>query len=502
MKRHTRILLIGLLFTSLTVFAKSSTAAPQIYTFATNAPQSSDYSVTVDGKPLFLLDTKVAAIATFGITGQTEIRVKPISPFHDVVIRPLSKGIKPTVENGEISFTIDSPMQLSLELDGKFGKADHPLLFFANAPEHRPVDLKDPNLIYFASGQIHQAGAITPKSNQTVYLAGGAIIEGYLDIQNSTNVKVMGPGVLDGPSVEKPLPPERGHNMIHIQRSMNVEIRDILVINGDWNWTFHMIQSTDILVENLKMVVWFPRGVDGIDVNACQRVKILNSFIMPGDDCIAIKCMTYDPKNYKITSDVLVKGCVFWNQWQGNGLEIGYELKGDAVRNISFQDCDLIHMLAGQTISIHNGDSATVENVSYENLRIEDASHSPSFVTLRLGLSGYSQDFPDQYKKQKDGTIVPMPKEIGVKESLGGNWIRVADPKQLDAGRGCIRNISFKNIQLLEDKFPPILLIGYDDLHMIDGITFQGISIGGKSVTNWPEKKMKVEFTKNLQFLP
>jgi len=474
----------------------------EVYSFPKDAPRAADYEVKADGHMLFLYDTKVAAIGAFGIKGKVEIKVKPTAPFHDVVIRPLSKKIKPVIENGEVIFTLDHPMQLSIEFDGKYGKQDHPLLLFANPPEQRPVSLNDPNLIYFASGRIYNAGIIRPKSNQTVYLAGGAVVKGTIDIQNAENVKIVGPGFLDGPSEDKPAERKDCHSMIHIQKSRNVEIRDLLVANGDWSWTFHMLQSTDILVENLKMVVWFPRGVDGIDVNACKRVKILNSFIMPGDDCIAIKCMTSEPKNYKITSDVLVKGCVFWNQWQGNGLEIGYELRGDAIRNISFCDCDLIHMLAGQTISIHNGDTATVENISYENLRIEDASHSPSFVTLRLGLSGYSQDFPNQYKKQKDGTIVPMPKEVGVKESLGGNWIRVADPKQFDAGRGCIRNVAFKNIQLLEDKFPPIILIGYDDLHAIDGITFQGISIGGKSVTAWPDNKLKVEFTKNLRFLP
>ena len=97
-------------------------AAVEVYQYPKEAPQAADFMVAANGQPVFVYDTKVAAMACFGLAGKAEIRVKPGSAFKQVVIRPLSRGIKPTVTNGMIAFTIDSPVQLSLELDGNISR--------------------------------------------------------------------------------------------------------------------------------------------------------------------------------------------------------------------------------------------------------------------------------------------------------------------------------------------------------------------------------------------
>ena len=65
--------------------------------------------------------TELAAYLSFAFDEPVEILVRPKRAFHSAVIRPLSEGIVPTVENGEIRFTLTREGQYVLELDGPHG---------------------------------------------------------------------------------------------------------------------------------------------------------------------------------------------------------------------------------------------------------------------------------------------------------------------------------------------------------------------------------------------
>ena len=380
------------------------------------------------------------------------------------------------IATGEIIFTLAKPLQLSLELDENL---KHPLFLFANAPETRPANLDDPNLKYFAPGRIYQAGRIALSNNETLYLAGGAIVQGFLTASNMSNIKVRGPGILDF-SCEQ----NKGHSMIELKQCRNVEVRDLLLVDA-WGWTFHLFQSSDILIDNLKEVAW-RRNSDGIDIDASQQVKINHCFFHNGDDCVVLKCM-HGTKNFRTTEDIVVQDCVIWNDATGgNGLEIGYELRGEAVRNVTFRDCDLIHILSGAAISIHNGDYATVENIRYENIRVEDARRA--LVDFRIGLSHYSSDFPKEYRGTNS---LPKPR-------MDGPWFLPPDKSIFAAQRGSIRNVTFQNIQLTGEDLPPARVVGYDASHPVDNVTFSGITLNGLPVLKWPGGKMKLGFATNV----
>lgn len=56
-----------------------------------------------------------------------------------------------------------------------------------------------------------------------------------------------------------------------------------------------------------------------------------------------------------------------------NELEIGFEKRNHPIRDIRYEDIDLIHVEHSAAISIHNGDNVVVENVTCNNTRVEDA---------------------------------------------------------------------------------------------------------------------------------
>jgi len=305
-------------------------------------------------------------------------------------------------------------------------------------------------------------------------------VRGFLSASNATNIKLRGPGILDN-SLEQ----ANAHSIILLNRCNDVEIRDATLIDAQ-GWTFHLFRSADVLVDNLKEVEW-RKNSDGIDIDACQRVKINRCFFHNGDDCVVLKC-THDTKDFRVTQDVVVQDCVIWNDTNGgNGLEIGYELRGDTVRNVTFRDCDLIHVLSGAAISIHNGDCANLENIRYENIRVEDARRA--LVDFRIGISHYSADFPKEYR---DTNSSPRPR-------MDGPWLVPRDKIVFAAHRGSLRNVAFQNLQLTGEKFPPVHVVGYDENHQVENVTFSGITFNGQPVLKWPEGKLELRFANDVQ---
>ncbi len=72
------------------------------------------------------------SFANFDMSGRVVVRIVSKKSLRNVVIRPLSFGIQPTLEDDyTLNLTLDRPRKLSVEPDGKQG----PLLLFANPLE-------------------------------------------------------------------------------------------------------------------------------------------------------------------------------------------------------------------------------------------------------------------------------------------------------------------------------------------------------------------------------
>ena len=65
---------------------------------------------------------------------------------------------------------------MTLEVNGNWVGALH---LFANPPETDAPQPGDPNVIYFGPG-IHEVSQLVVRNNQTVYVAGGAVVRGVI----------------------------------------------------------------------------------------------------------------------------------------------------------------------------------------------------------------------------------------------------------------------------------------------------------------------------------
>ncbi len=85
---------------------------------------------------------------------------------------------------------------------------------------------------------------------------------------------------------------------------------------------------------------------------------------------------------------VLIKNCVLWNQ-VAHALSIGAELR-ENVDDVQFTNCDVIHDIGREwVLRVYHCDSATVSNVRFDNIRIEQ---SRRLISLWIGEQVWSRD--------------------------------------------------------------------------------------------------------------
>ena len=170
---------------------------------------------------------ETASMAYFDFDGKVEVSVKYNKGAIDSArVRPLSSKIAPAVSGDIVTFTLDRPSNLSVEVNGDIF---HNLHLFANpldarrpsAKEIKRAGKKGSKLVYFGPG-VHKLpdDVMHIKSGQTVYIDGGARVYGMLVADSVRDVRFYGRGEVH--------PRGRGEG-IYIKRSRNVDVNGLIV---------------------------------------------------------------------------------------------------------------------------------------------------------------------------------------------------------------------------------------------------------------------------------
>jgi hypothetical protein len=403
-------------------------------------------------------------------------------------------------------------MNLSVEVDGDLRD---PLLVFANPELPEPPDRADPKVKYFGAGKIHNAGEIILKDGETLYLEGGAIVHGVVRARGATDVAVRGAGILDaGPRKHKT-------NMLVLRECKNAVLENFIILDP-LGWTIHLSGSENVRLSNTRVIGWRANS-DGLDIEYSKNVRVDGCFWRTNDDCVAVKAL-YPPgvKNIPfeeminpetlgkheipriegdVVGDITVTNCVLWNDAGGQGFEIGFELRVDTIRGITFRNCDIIHIVGGGAFTIHNGDRARIEDLLLEDVRIEDTDR---LVDFHVGLSIYSVDCPLPYRRSNPKRK-PVPKENRPKQANNVyQWYVPAEVNlpRFESNRGLVRNVVVRNMKVSSSPRRGSILNGYNNRHGIANVTFEGLEISGKTITSADEAEMHLNHVKDLRFRP
>ena len=352
-----------------------------------------------------------------------EVKVtKNTGTFTNVRVRPVSFGITSTQTSNSVSFFLDQPRNLSVEFDKDIY---HNLFLYANAPEVNPPKDGDASVTYFGPG-FHNAGTITLGTGQSIYLAGGAVVNGIISGNNIRNASVRGHGILQ-------------NGRVLINNSAHITIEGIIIINSP-GWTIVPSQVDSSLIQNVKIINQAISS-DGTDVSGCKDLTFDNVFYRIPDDNISIKCN----KVVRPNKNIVIKNSTFWADG-AHCVLIGPEGNGLTTDSVLITNCDFLESKYPTpdfwgAIGITNGDNMTIQNITIENSRAEDFSCS-NLVSFRI-------DNKNQW------TTAPG---------------------------GPIKNIVFRNITFNGSNANANYIKGYDATRSVDNVTFDNLQINGQHI--------------------
>lgn len=419
---------------------------------------SSVAAISANGNPLFVYDVMVnhehiwnentqptdTPMAYFDFEGTVELDITVPGIGKEVesaAVLPASAGITPVVENGHVRFTITEPGQYTVIYNDSVNKATH---IFANPLETDIPDKDDPNVLFIGPGE-WTADAIVLKSDQTLYLSGGAVLHTMIVADNAANVTIRGRGILDGS--DYPAHNQSGSYArvpIDIRSCKNVTAEGIILANSNC-WNFNVLSSEKVDISNIKIISGRQNG-DGFTFQSCREVQARDSFARTWDDSLVLK-------NYSgSTRDITFSNIQIWTDL-AQSMEIGYETnKGltldPEISNVLFENITVLYNFHKPVISIHNSDDAYVHDITYRNIVVENAfmqgdnGNNKELIEMTLQNSGWStvtDEFGSIDNILIDGLTVLNTPDGKVPESHF-------------AGQGSenqITNVTLRNIQIL-----------------------------------------------------
>lgn len=499
--------ILGLLALLLTSLAADAQVIP--YNFPAEFPTSGIYHATVDGTKVPALQTERGAILSFGMRGPVELAIKLARAPKNLVVRPLSAGIVAEPDGAGFRLRLPQPMNLSVEVDGNLIA---PLLVFAN-PELTPPDRNDPKVKFFGAGHIYDAGEINLGDGETLYIEGGAVVRGVVRAREVDNVSIRGAGILDASTRTQKI------NMLVLRECHNAVIENLILLDP-LGWTMHLSGSERVRISNTRVVGWRANS-DGLDIEYSKNIQIDGCFWRTNDDCIAIKAI-YPPgvKNVPfeeminpetlgrhqvsrivgdVMGDITISRCVLWNDSGGQGFEIGFELRIDEIRGITFRDSDIIHVRGGGAFTIHNGDRARIEDLKIENIRVEDTDR---LIDFHVGLSIYSEDCPPLYRRSNPARR-PVPVEHRPAQANNPyQWYIPAagEMKDFETRRGLVRHVEIRNVSVTAVPKSASLMSGYSSQRGISDVTFEGLVIAGKTMRSAKDADIRMSEVGHIEF--
>ena len=327
-------------------------------------------------------------LAGFSASGSVPIRVEVLKPFSgSPQISPKSRKLQHTVDGNSIRFTITKPENLILFV--KTGGGDpQPLYLWADPLEEKAPAPGTPNVRHVASGQHLDVGDLTLRSDETLYIAGGAVVTGRITAENVANVTIKGRGMLRETTSGK-------GTTIRMDGCRNVTVEGIHVRDTQEDWSTRYSDCDGVMIRNVKI---FSCGVreDGIDPDASSNVTIDSCLISTGDDCIAIKIMKEDSHAKMSTIRVLRTVLDSYpGGGGGDGVKIGTETFGDGeISDVLVEDCDVVRAFGENSFDGHSAFSivhrpkAKISNVRYRNIRVEDVKHNNFEIRMLADKTG------------------------------------------------------------------------------------------------------------------
>jgi polygalacturonase len=331
--------------------------------------------------------------------------------------------------------------------------------------------------VHFPAGT-YVTGSIRLRSNLTLYLEPGAVLEasadpaaydapepnqwdkfqdfGHSHFHNSLiwgegleNVSILGDGLINGKALTRGERGGGGDKAIALKLCRRVTLRDFAILNGGH---FGVLATgvDNLTIDNLTI----DSNRDGIDIDGCRNVRISNASVnTPNDDAIVLKGThalgaARPTENVTITNS-LVSGFDVGSLLDGTfqrtvkqapdrdgptgRIKIGTESEGD-FRNITISN---IVFDRSRGLALESVDGAHIEDIAVSNITMREISNAPFFIRLGSRM------------RTPEGTPVGSIRRV----SIANVTVYDADPRYGSIISGIpehdIENVKFSDIRIV-----------------------------------------------------
>ncbi len=159
--------------------------------------------------------------------------------------------------------------------------------------------------------------------------------------------------------------------LFQVKDSENILVENITVQNSPF-WTVHPLFSRNITLKGLTIKNPYDSpNTDGIDVESCSDVKIIDCSVFVGDDGIALKSGS-GPEGIRDnvpTTDVIIRGCRVVKAH--GGAVIGSETAA-GISNVVVEDCVFDDTDRGIRIKSRRGRGGALHDLVFRNLTMKN----------------------------------------------------------------------------------------------------------------------------------
>ena len=392
------------------LFACQGSSEPGFSEYPVNklAVKSLDFSMHSGKREIFIYEYKTYHYAHIELRSSLDLVVESSIPIDEFDISPENAGIKGTLIDNSIHFTLDGPGYVMVRING-----DHRIFILADESPRESVaevvsildyavdttgtELVTPGLqkaldeisgtgkvLEFPEG-IYRTGTISIRSHSRIHLAPGSVILGSEDvsdletddqirprclvlIKDAEDIEITGRGIIDanGTHLRDTYGDEARGRLMLILNSKSVTV-DGIMLRDPPSWNTHILHSEDVILRNIKMLNdIYVSNTDGFDPDASRRVLIENCFAYCGDDNVAVKS-TGTLGYLQDVFDITIRNNVFLTK--KSALKVGTESNADVMKDINFENNDVLEADRGMTLYCYDG--ASYENIRFINNRFE-----------------------------------------------------------------------------------------------------------------------------------
>ncbi len=262
--------------------------------------------------------------------------------------------------------------------------------------------------------------------------------------------------------------------LIGLKNCENVLLEDCLFQNSPC-WNIHPLMCKNVIINNITVRnPWYSQNGDGLDVDSCENVLVINSSFDVGDDAICIKSGKDEDgrRRARPCKNLIVDNCIVFHGH--GGFVVGSEMSG-GVHNISVTNCRFLGTDVGLRFKSCRGRGGVVENIYIKDIVMMNIPTEPLLFDLHYGgksaveaaADGLSA-FDVEYVQADETT--PQFKDIYIKNVVCSGAARAMYFNGIPEKN--IENIVVEDCEIISDKGA--------DLRYSTGVSLKNVNITQK----------------------